>query len=291
MDATTKHILVPVDYSDKAVIGLQMASNLLAIHGGKLTVLNVLKGVDPIFSDTFNESERKELIDKLKKHLRTFAEKYIDSSKFDLHCRVESGKLCETILSTAEEHNVSLIVMGTSTVDNIKKWIIGTNALRIVSESLCPVITLKQEPKSKEIKRIILPMDITKESREKVARAVQLAKENDAEIFVVSAYSLSDESIIGKLEVQQKQVADYIKSHNVQVTSNLLKLSDKVEGILNYVDQNEGDLILITTHQQPDILSSILGSYAKSIIKEAKVPVMSIVPQLIHNVSFRLPAT
>jgi nucleotide-binding universal stress UspA family protein len=33
--------------------------------------------------------------------------------------------------------------MGTSRADNIKKHIIGTNALRIVSEAKCPVITTK----------------------------------------------------------------------------------------------------------------------------------------------------
>lgn len=291
MDATTKHILVPVDYSDKAVFGLQMASNLLKVNGGKITVLNVLKGVSPIFSDFFSEEERSSLLEKLKKHLQKFAEQYIDSSKYTLNCIIETGKLCDTIFRTSEEHNVSLIVMGTSTVDNIKKWIIGTNALRVVSESLCPVITLKQSPNARGIKRIILPMDITKESREKVMQAIKMAKENDAEIFVVSAYSISDESIIGKLESHQKQVADFILNNNVKVTTHLLKMVDKVGGVLDYIKSNEGDIVLITTHERSEILSSILGSFAQGLIKEASVPVMSIVPQLKHNVNFKLPAS
>lgn len=291
MDATTKHILVPVDYSDKSVYGLQMAANLLKTNGGKVSVINVLKGVDPIWSDFFTDEERNGLLNKLKKHLLSFTHQYIDTKVYDVECFIEKGKLCETILNKVDELDISLIIMGTSTVDNVKKWIIGTNALRVVSEAQCPVITLKQKPVSPQIKRIILPMDVTKESREKVMKALQLAKENDAEIFVVSAYTISDEGIMKKLESQQKQVVDFIQNHNVKVTANLFKVSDRVEGVLKYINQKDGDIILITTHQQLEIVNSFLGSFAKSIIKEATIPVMSLVPRINHFVIFKLPAS
>lgn len=291
MDTTTKHILVPVDYSDKAVYGLQMAANLLKNSGGKVTVINVLKGVDPVWSDFFSDEERAFLLDKLEKHLRNFAERYIDSKKFEVNCIIEKGKLCDTILEKVDVLGISAIVMGTSTVDNIKKRIIGTNALRVVSEAKCPVITLKQEPRSEVIKRIILPMDITKETREKAKMAVQLAKENQAEIFLVSAYTLSDEIVLKKLESQQKQVVEYIQNNNVKVDSSLLKVNDRVDGVLDYIEEKRGDIILITTHQQLEIVNSFLGSFAKSIIKEAKIPVMSLVPKIKHNVVFKLPAS
>lgn len=291
MDATTKHILVPVDFSDKAVYGLQMAANLLKNSGGEVTVINVLKGVDPIWSDFFSEDERTSLLEKLKKHLQNFTNKYIDSNKFSVNCVIEKGRLCDTILKKADDLNVSVIVMGTSTIDNIKKRIIGTNALRIVSEAKCPVITLKQEPVKNSVNRIILPLDVTKESREKTTNAVQLAKEYDAEIFMVSAYTINDEIILRKLETQQKQVVEYIQKHNVKVTANLLKVGDRVDGVLEYINQKEGDIILITTHQQLEIVNKFLGSFAQSIIKEAKIPVMSMVPKLKHFVVFQLPAS
>lgn len=291
MDATTKHILVPVDYSEKAVFGLQMAANLLKASGGKVSVINVLKGVDPIWSDFFTDEERNVLLVKLKKHLLNFTHQYIDTNKYDVECFIEKGRLCDTILGKVEELDISLIIMGTSSVDNIKKWIIGTNALRVVSEALCPVITLKEKPKTETIKRIILPLDVTKESREKVTTAVHLAKENNAEICIVSAYTLSDEIIIKTLESHQKQVVDFIESHHVKVSSSLLKVGDRVDGVLNYMEEKEGDIVLITTHQQLEIVNSFLGSFAQSIIKKSKIPVMSLVPKIKHYVTFKLPAS
>ncbi len=291
MDATTNHILVPVDYSDKSVFGLQMAAKLLKLLGGKVTVINVVKGVDPIWSDFFTDQEREIWLSKLTSHLKQFAGKYIDATKFEMNCVVVKGKLCDTILNTADEINASLIVMGTSTLDNIKKWIIGTNALRIVTEAKCPVITLKQAPSIDAIKRIILPMDLSKESREKAVKAVQWAKMFGAEIHVISAYSTNDEGVFSKLQNQQKQVVKFIEDHQVRCISHLLKVNDTVDGILDYVVKNQCDIMVITTHQQLEIVNSFLGSFAKSMMRGANIPIFSLVPTIKHNLIFKMPAT
>jgi nucleotide-binding universal stress UspA family protein len=291
MDATTNHILVPVDYSDKSVFGLQMAAKLLHLFGGKVTIINVVKGVDPIWSDFFTELERELWLKKLNSHLKQFAGRYIDASKFEMECLVIKGKLCETILKTADEIHASFIVMGTSTIDNIKKWIIGTNALRIVTEAKCPVITLKEAPSKDAIRKIILPMDFSKESREKVVKAVHWAKLFGAEIHVISAYSTNDDSIFTRLQNQQKQVVKFIEDHQVPFVAHLIKVNDTVDGILDYVAKNQGDIMVITTHQQLEIVNSFLGSFAKSMMRGANIPIISMVPTIKHNLIFKMPAT
>ncbi|MGE4287727.1 MAG: universal stress protein [Salinivirgaceae bacterium] len=291
MDTATNHYLVPVDFSDKAVFGLQMASKMLNLLGGKVTVINVLKGVDPIYSDFFEDEERELLLTKLRLHLRRFCEKYIDTSRFELNCVIEKGKRCETILSKADEIQASFIVMGTSTIDNIKKWIIGTNALRVVTEANCPVITLKEAPTDDKIERIILPMDITKEGREKVVNAVHWAKALNAEIHVVSAYTLNDDSIFTRLQTQQKQVVNFIEERGVKCVSKLFKVDDRVDALLEYIENNKGDLVVITTHEQLEIVKFFMGSFAKSIMRGSKVPVISMVPKIKHHLVFKMPAT
>src|SRR3989339_560649 len=291
MDATTNHLLVPVDYSDKSVYGLQMAAKLLKLFGGKITIINVVKGVDPIWTEFFTDEERESLLAKLRAHLKQFAAKYIDGQVYPMDCVVAKGKLCDTILKTAEDLNATYIIMGTSTIDNIKKWIIGTNALRIVTEAKCPVITIKQAPSEAKLKRIVLPMDISKESREKVVQAVHLAKILNAELHVISAYSTNDESIFSRLQNQQKQVVKFIEDHQLVCVAHLLKVNDLVDGVLDYVNKNEIDLMVITTHQQLEIVNSFLGSFAKSMMRGAKVPILSMVPKIKHHLVFKTPAT
>ena len=46
MEAALSHLLVPVDYSDKSVFGLKYAAKLNKVLKGKITFINVIKGVD-----------------------------------------------------------------------------------------------------------------------------------------------------------------------------------------------------------------------------------------------------
>ena len=56
--------------------------------------------------------------------------------------------------------------MGTTAATNIRKKIIGSNALRIVAESDIPVITVKIGCETKNFNNLILPLDLAKETRE-----------------------------------------------------------------------------------------------------------------------------
>ena len=290
MEASISHLLVPVDYSDKSVFGLKYAVKLNKVLNGKITFLNVIKGVDPIWSEFFTDVEREILLKKLRDHLHSFVLKNaeIDESQFD--CVIAKGKLCDTIMQTAESLNVSAIIMGTSRADNIKKMIIGTNALRVVSEAKCPVITIKGEPSTTEIKRLILPLDISKETREKVMDAVDIAKKFGAEVLVVSAYTFDDELVYNKLRQQQDQVVKFITDRGIKCSGSLFRTGDQVGGVLGFIDENKGDMVIITTHQQLEIVNSFVGSFAKSIISKSKIPVMSIVPRNKYNVIFKIPA-
>ena len=121
MEAALSHLLVPVDYSDKSVFGLKYAAKLNKVLKGKITFINVIKGVDPIWSEFFTDVEREILLKKLKSHLQNFVTKNSDLDGADFDCVIAKGKLCDTIMQTAESLNASAIVMGTSHADNIKK--------------------------------------------------------------------------------------------------------------------------------------------------------------------------
>lgn len=290
MEATLSHLLVPVDYSDKSVYGIKYAVKLNKALNGKITFINVLKGVDPIWSDFFTNVEREILLKKLQEHMRKFVHDHSDLADSQFDCLIAKGKLCSTIMETAEQLNASAIVMGTSHADNIKKMIIGTNALRVVSEAKCPVITIKNEPSASDVKRLILPLDITKETRDKVVDAVDIAKKLNAEILIVSAYTIDDELLLKKLRQQQEQVVNYISERGIKCSGQMVKTDDQVDEVLKFIDTQKGDMVIITTHQQLEIVTSFLGSFAKSIVSKAKVPVMSIVPRNKYNVIFKIPA-
>ncbi len=289
MGTTTIHLLVPVDYSDISVYGLKYAAKLVKATNGKITAINVIKGVDPIWSDMFSDVEREILLNRLKDYMHKFVLSHIDISDEALDCQIVGGTMCDTIMKLATQLQADAIVMGTSQADNIKKRIIGSNALRIMAEAKCPVITVKRTPTDADIKRIILPIDISKDGREKAVDAVRLADILHAEILVVSAYTINDDLILRKLKQYQEQVVSYITGHGIKCSGQLLAVDNQVDGVLNFIDEQKGDIVVITTHEQLKIVSSFLGSFAKSMVSKSKVPVMSIVPRNKYKVIFDLP--
>ena len=101
--------------------------------------------------------------------------------------------------------------MGTNGSQGRKSKIIGSNAEKVVRLAKCPVITIKGKDHRIGCKNIILPLDLEKETKEKVTFALEYARYWDTG-WVVSV--LQDNNL-----VREK----LIKNIN-QVTNFILKL-------------------------------------------------------------------
>ncbi len=287
MKQPKKKILVPVDFSSQSYIGLEQAYNLSKINNAQISLLHVINEASPLWS-IYSDDEKQTVMDKLRDKMLEFAHKLIKDKDFKLQVLIRKGKLCDTIIRISEEHDFDFIVMGTSTADNIKKKIIGSNALRIVTEAYCPVITIKGKHFRPECNNIILPLDLTKETKEKVTNALHFARLFNAKIFVVSVVSMDDEFILKRLNTQLNQVENFITERGVECSTELIRCKDKSKNkcLIDYINEKQGDLIIITTHQQPfGIFKYFIGSFAKEIIHGVDIPVMSIVPRLQQNVA------
>ena len=287
MKQQKKKILVPVDFSSQSYIGLEQAYNLAKINNAQISLLHIINEESPLWS-IYSDDEKQVVTDKMRNKMVEFAHKLIKDENFKLQVLIRKGKLCDTIIRISEEHDFDFIVMGTSTADNIKKKIIGSNALRVISEAYCPVITVKGKHFRPECNNIILPLDLTKETKEKVTNALRFARLFNAKIFVVSIVSMDDEFILKRLNTQLKQVEDFLTKGNVECSTELIRCKDKsrAECLIDYIHEKQGDLIIITTHQQPfGIFRYFIGSFAKEIIHGVDIPVMSIVPRLQQNVA------
>ena len=177
--------------------------------------------------------------------------------------------------------NADLIVMGTNgTPKGALKKVIGTNAERVVRLAHCPVITLKGKDHRNGCENIILPLDLGKQTKEKVTLAIEYARYWDAAIRVVSVLLRDKQEIKDKLVRNLNQVEKFISDADVECSSELLEIEKGkglVKSILEYGRKFESDLILIMTRQE-DVFSNKLGTVAREIIYQSDIPVMSIKP-------------
>ena len=280
MSIVTSRILIPIGFSDQSMIALGQGFNLAKIKKSEIILLSVIenqKKIESLFLDDKTHELQQKVNDKLVEVGKQYAAEY------DIHVEtmVAKGRVYEKIIEVAEMVNADLIVMGTNgTPKGVLKKVIGTNAERVVRLAHCPVITLKGKDHRNGCENIILPLDLGKQTKEKVTLAIEYARYWDATIRVVSILLRDKQEIKDKLVRNLNQVEKFISDADVECSSELLEVEKGkglVKSILEYERKFESDLILIMTRQE-DVFSNKLGTVAREIIYQSEIPVMSIKP-------------
>jgi nucleotide-binding universal stress UspA family protein len=283
-------ILVPIGFTNQSIIALQQAVVVAKHTDSELFLLSVVEmptAIQKIFSDY--EEKQKQFKEKLRENLLDLSSKYCDGVK-NVKCMVTSGKIYEEIIDVADSINANLIVMGTDgTPKEIKKKFIGSNANKVVRSAPCPVITIKGKSVSTSCEVIALPLDLNKETREKVTYAIQYARLFNSSIKVFSvSYDNDDDSIKNKLNRNLSQVNDFISSKGISCSIDLLEISTSASfsgSIVKYTEDINADLIMIMTKGEDNLDLNFLGSNARKLINKSDIPVMSIRPSVKKDTS------
>ena len=169
--------------------------------------------------------------------------------------------------------------------------IIGSKAIRVVSKSPCLVITIKCKKHFNGCRTIILPLDLEKETKQKVKHALTLASLWRATVKVVSVVERDDLGVVSRLRASLHQVQNYLSGRGVKSTIELINFNGRslAKAVLGYSTLHQADLIIIMTQQENNFTQYLIGSAAQSIIYNSEVPVMSIHPEVKMNEVYSFP--
>lgn len=144
-----------------------------------------------------------------------------------------------------------------------------------------------------EIKKILVPIDFSKNALKIFKSAVYVAKKFKAELCVVyvveslDAYSGFAVPHISIAQFQtelhksaENKMTEFIEGNAPQDVSfkNKVLVGDVVEEIKNYAESEKYDLIIIGTHGYKGLEKSIFGSVAGKVLTTAPCPVLTINP-------------
>ncbi len=271
-------ILVPIDFSEQSLIALSQSYNLAKEIRAEVILLYVIEEVNPMVKMFIKGLD--EIRDAVESNLKNLAEEKSKETGLEISSIVAEGKIYSKIVEVAEMIKATFIVMGTKGAENSK--FIGSNALKVVKTAPCPVISIKGKKHKKGCDRILLPLDLTKETSDKVNKAIAVAKVFKAEIYAVSILLTGREEVVNKLKDQLILVKQYIEKKQVKCTAELVKIlktEDKLSNaVIEYGQKIEADLIMIMTQQETDIKAFFIGSNAREVINNSDIPVLSIQP-------------
>ena len=270
-----KSIIVAFDFSKNAIHVLDYA----LVYARNLNARVFLVWVDnsqPQGSliETIDEELRIEKKNYLKKIIGEYSAKHPDIS-FDM--QLGKGKIYQEIGKIARKLKAEIIFTGTHGATGFEEYWIGSNAYRITTTAPCPVVTVNCEyPITEKIKRILLPLDSSLETNEKLPFTANLAENFGATIHLLKVYNTPLKVIRNRIDGFAKEAVGFLKDRDVRFVLDELETDNVVSGILRYARENKMDMIAIMTEQGNASANRFLGPYAQQVINNAKIPVMSL---------------
>ena len=268
MPQNKKNILVATNYSEMDMIALRQSYNLARLTGSKITLLNVTD------HEPSNDDREK---------LEDLAEQTARESNVEVDTLVAKGKIFDHIIEVAEMLNALFIVFALDQPKDINK-LFGDNAFKLLRESPCPVITIKGKEHRDGCETIVLPLDHTKETREKVNKAIEMAKLFGAAIKIVSVITSRDPEQKTRILAYTQQTSRFINQKGVRCSTEVMTGDNVADVVIEFAKKVNADLIMIMTKEERGIKELFIGTSAQQIIAKAEIPVLSIRPTIGQNI-------
>jgi nucleotide-binding universal stress UspA family protein len=264
-----KNFIVPVDFSAESLNGLKMAILFSTKTQVNIQMLYVLQKTSELDKQAL-ENQQKLAEDNFKKIIIDFKPQLENNSQISF--LINKGRVFQEVVNLANQMPDSVIAASTHGASGFQEVFIGSNAFRIISATEKPVITLRKNYCPNEITKIVMPIDMSADSRQKVPYTTDVAKLFGAEIHVVGVHIAHGKQDIKKIRTYVSQVAGYIEG-KVNCETNEVFGKDVPDMIINYCNTIKADLISITTDQSSG-LSLIMGNTAHQILNKAEIPVL-----------------
>ena len=268
-----KTILVGIDFSDCSVNVLEHAVSLADKAQANIKLIWVNK---PDNTRNLYDIASDEVLLEAEKRLEGLASKYqprLKNGKIDFITR--KGKVYKELVAAAEDFDVFLIMIGTHGSSGFEEFWIGSNANRIVSATERPVITIRGGVDiNRTIERIVMPIDSTLESRQKVPITALLAKYFDAEVHVLATHITTVKDVRERIMDYVKQVEHYLKENQIRYLVKEIDAGNISDSVIDYATTINANLISIMDEQEKAASNIWLGPYAQQMVNHSPIPVL-----------------
>ena len=129
---------------------------------------------------------------------------------------IMQGKVAPMLAAQADKVKASMIVIGTNGASGFEKYWMGSTAVRIVQEATCPVLSIREGFNfHKSLERILVPLNMSTNSRQKLPVAVKMAKAFGSQINILGQYENTSQA--QTVNIYIKQAETFLQKQNIQI--------------------------------------------------------------------------
>lgn len=261
-------VLIPVDFSESSIEAIKHSYDLVKSENSSILLLNVQA------KKTSATAQIQEKLDKLLNEIKS-------ESGLDVEYKIVFGKVANMILKVAKQVHPKYIIIGLNRKGDHNEFI-GSMTFRVISRSNYPVLCINKAHNTK-FKKIVIPIDLTKSSRQKVPKVVPIAKHYDAEVDILLVLEENHPQSKQKLILYGNQVADMLDKKKIKNVTHFVSGGKYHKMITKHADDVNADLLIIMTQGEYTYMELFVDKTAMHIINGTDVPVLSIRPLKIEG--------
>lgn len=270
-----KKILVAIDFSDCSMNALEHAVSIARKAEAQLEMAFVIKPEST--REMFTEGPQT-LGSMVKDRFEELIKKYQPlMGKQKLTYTIAEGKIYKEIVRLADDKDVFLVIVGTHGASGFEEFWIGSNAYRIVMACSKPTITIRGGVNiDRNLERIVLPIDSTVETRQKVPFTAYIARIFNAELHILSVYTTEVVDVRRMVDGYAEQVMKHLEEENIRYVLDSIAAVNLTDATIEYAHKVDANLISIMTEQERSAKNLLLGPYAQQMVNHSPFPVLCI---------------
>ncbi len=276
---TFNHILVPVDFSETGAAAISHAALIAKKFNSQLTLIHVKEsfGQEVVLLEVNKHYFQNEEYNKIaREKLEEIAHEIFRDYNIMPKLMISSGRVATEVANIVEEEKVDMVVMGTHGTKGLEEFFLGSNAFKVVSKVNVPVLTVRPNVPHNEYQTIVMPLDNTFHTREKVIFAALFATIFKSKIIIpVFIGDLLDKEK-AQLNLRVKQVENYLTNKGIQFNTQIYHTGKTSDITLDVALNSKADLIVIMTDQEEYGFFS--SSAAQKVVNHSPIPVLNITP-------------
>lgn len=286
-------ILIPIDFSETSLLAIQHGAFVAQYTKGDVYLLHVISSAytrQNLFLPVLQLDDTSAFEKKIATKLNELANDIRSEYGVNVECIIKTGVPAGEVIDTIKEIDASMVVMGTHGYSPLEELVIGSNALRVITKASCQVMTMSKGSDHKGYNKIVIPIDSSAHSRQKVVYAIEMAKEFSAHLYAVALLGDEDEHHKPQMELILHQIEKLAKEKGVICTSDVVSgLKNRATATIKYSEKVGADLLVIMSDQDAELSGFFLGPYTQQVIHLSKIPVVTVKPEEHpENISFTI---
>jgi len=270
-----KKILVPTDFSSQAENALRVAAQLAKKFNSEIHLLHIIElplhKVDA-FSSNNNIPEAIYFMKLAHKQFEELGEKdYLKD--LILHEHVNFHEIFKGVFHVCKKESIDLVIMGSNGATGFKEMLIGSNTEKVVRTSETPVLVIKNEHKKFKVKDFVFASDFKDESKKPFKKVIKLAENLGAKIHLLMVNTPTKFITSNKANSRMEKFVNDFDFKNF--TLNIYNDKSIEQGVMNFSQSIDADLIGMSTHGRQGISHFFNGSIGEDLVNHARRPVIT----------------